>query len=89
MPLLYRIFNCIQKKTKKKTVSLRKLSSFIIVPVYRKADCTNPDKYTCINIVSNIAKLYMSKLKNRELDWSKTNDVIKDAIFALLITYTR
>lgn len=31
-----------------------------------------------------MAKLFMSKLKNRQLDWSKTNDVIKDAIFALL-----
>lgn len=63
---------------------MRKLSSFIIVPVYKKADCTNPDNYTCINIISNMAKLFMSKLKNRQLDWSKTNDVIKDAIFALL-----
>lgn len=56
-------------------------SSSIIVPVYKKGDCTNPDNYRGISLVSNMAKLFTSILNNRLLDWSKTNDVITDAQF--------
>lgn len=77
MPLLYSLFHCILDTG----FFPKSWSSSIIVPVYKKGDCTNPDNYRGISLVSNMAKLFTSILNNRLLDWSKTNDVITDAQF--------
>lgn len=68
LPILCNLFNCILHTG----FSPSAWSGSIIVSVFKKGDCKDPNNYRGTRLVSNLYKLFTSIL----LQWSECNDVI-------------
>ena len=74
LPYLVRLFNTIYDGA----VFPKLWEESVIVPIYKKGDCNDPDNYRGVSLISTFAKIFLHVLGTRLQQWTEENNLIRE-----------
>ena len=74
LPYLVKLFNAIYDEA----VFPKLWEESVIVPIYKKGDCNDPDNYRGVSLISTFAKVFLHVLGTRLQQWTEENNLIRE-----------